>query len=335
MNKNRYYNYNILNSYKISLILNKDNINKFNNSNIILKIKIKKKFLLNYMYFYRKNIPKKLNQGEIEKYSKIKNVFLIFKRINIREKIPLNEFNIWSSFLHENTRKWLERSYFEGLQKFKYCTWQPFIYFYKLLYNKFSNRILNDVLIDGSFTNMLSGARVSSDIDIAVVAPFNREREKLDEFILYMKNIKGTCLDVYLKNKILWENNTPDVLNKFARNQNIRNYDTIVKSANHCIYFCGIKVITLELYIASVCERAYPKNVFDTIQARRLFKITYPLDILDCNIVRKNKSYSCKKFLTTIVFYYRKYLNKKVTTTQIKRYLIPHNKLYNKLHNKK
>ena len=321
MNKNLLKNYKFLYDYSIKEVESK--------TSNCLEIKIKKKFLLNYKYFYRSSLPKPLSEEEIKKYKKIKCIYIKFRKINKRKKIPIEEFNLWTSIYDKNTRVWLERAYFEGLQKLKSFLWQPFVYFFKKLYEKFSIVLLKYVLIDGSFPIMLHGLRKSSDIDIAVVYPNLEKRKKLDDFIINMKkNIKGTKLDIYLKDKILWENNTPNVLNKNAQEKGIKNYDTMVTSKKYSFYFYGIKIINLELYIEDVSKRRYPKNVYDTIQARRKLGLKYPLKPLEDKIKIVNKIYNPSKFIKTVTFYFKKFLNEDVTEKQVKLFLAPHFKLY-------
>lgn len=308
-----------------------------NGYTLFKKVKIKKKFILNYMFFYRKKYPEKLSDEEIKKYGGYKVAYIYVKPLEKREgRVPVEEFNAYTAFFNANTTKWLETANFENLQKRlgKRFFWQPFVYFTTKLYRIFDQRILNYLLIDGSLTNMLHGMRQTDDMDIAVVAPESIQRDRLYKFILEnKKTIKYSELDVYLKDVIDWENDTPNVLNEYAKDCGAKDYDTLVASGDYNFYFNGIKIINYNLYIIAVAERAYPKNVFDTIQARRVMKIKYPLkpfDLKDDNavLIKDHKSYSVKKFLKTITFYYRKFLCEKVTIKQVKLFLKPHFKMY-------
>jgi len=315
-------------SYKI-LYNNKINFNFINKG---IEFNIKKNFLFNFIYFFYKEMPTKLTDKEILKYKKYNNIYILFTPIPRRDKIPINEFNYWASFFNINTKKWLENAYFEGIQKINTIKWKPFIYFFKLLYNKFNRDILDYILIDGSFTVMLNGIRISKDIDIAVVYPKTEKRNKLDEFILKQeKTIKGTSLDIYLKDKKLWNNNTPNILNKNSQRKGIKNYNTQVKSDKYSFLFFGIKIINLELYINDMAHRRYPKNVFDTIQTRRLIGITMPIKPLEENIQVNNNIYTKKKFLNSVINKYKQYLNKKINLKQLNLYMRPHLELYNKI----
>lgn len=340
INLNNNYNKNIKKLYEKKILYYYEKQDKNEDIELIKTHKVKKNFILNFYYFYKNNLPKYIIEDKIEELKKVKNVYIYLKNIEKREKIPIHEFNIYTSFFHENTIKWLEIANFEGLQKFKTYknnnVWESFIKFNKDLYYNFSQNILKSVIIDGSLTNMLHGMRLSDDIDLAAVTEPSEERDKLYNYIIEKKEImKKTELDIYLKNKVLWENNTPNVLNNFCKNHNINNYNTLVKSNKYSYYFYGIKIINYNLYIASSSDRGYPKNVFDTIQARRILKITYPLKPFDNNMKIGNKIYSNEIFIKTVKFYYKKFLNENVEEKDIEKYLKPHFKLYKEIHKNK
>ena len=73
----------------------------------------------------------------------------------------------------------------------------------------------------------------------------------------------------------------------------------MVISKKYSFYFYGIKIINLELYIEDVSKRRYPKNVYDTIQARRKLGLKYPLKPLEDKIKIVNKIYTPAKFIKT------------------------------------
>lgn len=323
--------------YKNKIFYSFNLIEKDNDIKLIKIHKIKNNFLLNFIYFYKNEIPERLEENEINKIKKIENVYIYIKKIEKRNKIPINDYNIFTSFFNKNTIEWLENANFNGLQKYKTTIhnniWKNYIKFLKDLYNNFSENILNSVVIDCSLTNMLHGMRISKDIDIVALPNKGNNSDKLYNYLEKKeKEMKNPELDIYFKERKLWKIKTPQVLDKIAQDHGEKNYETYIRSNKYTYYFYGIKVITIYAYLYFVSQRRYPKNVFDTIQAHKILNLTYPLKPLEDQIKVNDKIYNKNKFLKTVKSYYKKFLNKNISIDEINKDLIIHNILYKRIY---
>lgn len=306
----------------------------------LIKIhKTKKNFLLNFIYFYKKELPERLEENDIKRIKNIEYIYIYIKKGNKRDKIPIEEYNIFTSFFNNNTIEWLEMADINGLQNYKINKhnniWKNYIKFLKDLYNNFRENILNTVVIDCSLTNMLNGIRISKDIDIVALPNKGSNSDKLYNYLEKKeKEMKNPELDIYFKEKKLWKIKTPEVLDKIANDHGEINYETYIRSNKYTYYFYGIKVITIYAYLYFVSERRYPKNIFDTIQAHKILNLTYPLKPLEDKIIVNEKVYKKNEFLKVVKNYYMKFINKKVNIEDIKKDLIIHNILYKKINEK-
>lgn len=182
----------------------------------------------------------------------VKDSILFFSHDSYRKKV------ISSIFFNQNSLKFLEMQDLKNLltEKFKNNLEE----FHKLkedlvTYNYFTQE---KIMLCSSIILMLLGLRINNDTDIYV----DKVTEK-DEIINNFKKINN--LDFVVKNSEYWPSHWDSWLDEWAQKCGAKYFEEIIGFNDYCFYFCGVKIMDLNVDIIRRKTRNRPASSADLI----------------------------------------------------------------------